>query len=44
MSNSDGEKLVYDKTTRKLFITNERCSDSDVFWVVGEVIEERFNG
>jgi len=44
LSSGNGEKLVYDKTTKKLFITNESCFDSDVIRVVGDVIEERFNG
>jgi hypothetical protein len=44
MSNCDGEKLVYDKSTKKLFISNERCWDINMFCVVGEVVEERFNG
>lgn len=44
LSNSDREKLVYDKTTKKLFISNERFLDSDVICTIGEVIEERFNG
>ena len=42
--NSDKEKLVYDKITKKLFVTNESCFDFDVVRVVGDVIEERFNG
>jgi hypothetical protein len=44
LSNSNGEKLVYDKTIKKLFITNGSCFDSDVICIVGDVIEERFNG
>ena len=44
LSNSDREKLIYDKTTKKLFLSSERCLDSDVVCIVGEVIEERFNG
>lgn len=44
VSNNDREKLLYDKSTRKLFITNENLLDSDVIYTVGEVIEERFNG
>ncbi|MFW0758164.1 helix-turn-helix transcriptional regulator [Pseudomonas sp. H11T01] len=44
LSSDNREKLVYDKTTKKLSITNEFCFDSDVVCVVGEVIEERFNG
>ncbi|MGE7958467.1 helix-turn-helix transcriptional regulator [Pseudomonas sp. NPDC089530] len=43
-STDDKEKLVYDRQTQKLFITNEPCSDSDQVLVVGDVIEERFNG
>lgn len=43
---SVGEKemLVYDKAVNRLFITNESCFDSDVVRVIGEVMEERFNG
>lgn len=44
LSSIDKEKLVYDKITRKLFITNAPCFDSDVIRVVGDVIEERFHG
>ncbi|MBV7478522.1 helix-turn-helix transcriptional regulator [Pseudomonas sp. PDM31] len=44
LSNSDKEKLVYDKSTKKLFVTCAPLFDSDVFCVVGEIIEERFNG
>ena len=43
-SNSDGEKLIYDKNTKKLFITQNGFSDSDLFFVVGDIVEERFNG
>jgi len=42
--NSDREKLIYNKTTRKLFIANDCSLASDVFCVVGEIVEERFNG
>ncbi|KJZ39308.1 helix-turn-helix transcriptional regulator [Pseudomonas fluorescens] len=44
VSNSDREKLMYDKKIKKLFITNENLIDSDIVYTVGEVIEERFNG
>jgi hypothetical protein len=44
MSNHDKEKLMYEKHTRKLFISSERYWDPSIFCVVGEVIEERFNG
>lgn len=43
LSSGDRDKLFYDKTTRKLFISNQCFLTSDVI-VVGEVIEERFNG
>lgn len=42
--NSDKEKLVYDKITKKISIANGSCFDSDVICVVGDVLEERFNG
>lgn len=44
LSNSDQEKLVYDKAAKKLFTTVASCFDPDDFHVVGEIIEERFNG
>ncbi|WP_338586555.1 helix-turn-helix transcriptional regulator [Pseudomonas sp. MAG733B] len=44
VTRSDREKLVYDGIERKLFITNASCHDSEVVRVVGEIIEERFNG
>ena len=44
LSGSGKEKLVYDKTTKKLFVTNESCFDSDVIRLVGDIVEERFNG
>jgi transcriptional regulator with XRE-family HTH domain len=44
VSNNDTEKLMYDKTTKKLFLTNENLFDSDRTFTIGEVIEERFNG
>ncbi|WP_448109942.1 helix-turn-helix transcriptional regulator [Pseudomonas azerbaijanoccidentalis] len=43
-SSGDREMLVYDKATKRLFITGAPCFDSDAVRVVGEVIEERFNG
>jgi transcriptional regulator with XRE-family HTH domain len=42
-SNCGREKLIYDKTTRKLFITTDNFSTSEHFCVIGEIIEERFN-
>ncbi|QQX57854.1 helix-turn-helix transcriptional regulator [Pseudomonas chlororaphis] len=44
VSSDDKEKLVYDRQARKLFIINEPCSDSDRVLVVGDIVEERFNG
>jgi transcriptional regulator with XRE-family HTH domain len=38
------EQLVYDKVANRLFVTNECCVESDFIRVVGEIIEERFNG
>ena len=42
LSNSGREVLVYDKITKKLFIVNGAPVESDVFCVVGEILEERF--
>lgn len=44
LSKNDKEKLVYDKQTKKLFITRDPCVDSDAIHVVGVIVEERFNG
>jgi hypothetical protein len=44
LSNSDREKLVYDKVTKDLFITRESSCCSDNVLVIGEIVEERFNG
>lgn len=44
MSSGDKDKLVYDRAMNKLFITREAIINSDVISVVGEIIEERFNG
>ncbi|MBK5530704.1 helix-turn-helix transcriptional regulator [Pseudomonas sp. TH06] len=43
-SSSDREKLVYDKVSKKLFIMDEVGPDTDRVCVVGDIIEERFNG
>lgn len=43
-SNSDREKLVYDKVTAKLSICHEGSIDTERVGVIGDVIEERFNG
>lgn len=42
--NSDGEKLIYKLLTKELLIVTENCSRSDAVLVIGDVIEERFNG
>ncbi|MNC10761.1 hypothetical protein D3C75_584290 [compost metagenome] len=43
LPSGDKEKLVYDKVKRKLSITSELSFGSEVV-VVGEIVEERFNG
>ncbi|MDT3314050.1 helix-turn-helix transcriptional regulator [Pseudomonas sp. rhizo66] len=43
-SNSDREKLVYDKVTAKLSICHEGSIDTERVGLIGDVIEERFNG
>ncbi|KAB0483628.1 hypothetical protein SAMN04490202_4514 [Pseudomonas reinekei] len=43
-ASSSAEKLVYDKVAKKMIITAELYFDSDAFRVVGEIVEERFNG
>ncbi|WP_415757266.1 helix-turn-helix transcriptional regulator [Pseudomonas sp. LT1P18] len=43
LSSGDGEKLAYDKTTKKLRITTDSF-DTDTSYIIGAVIEERFNG
>ncbi|MNG38328.1 hypothetical protein D3C84_1259960 [compost metagenome] len=42
-SSGDGEKLAYDKTTKKLHITTDGF-DTGTSYIIGAVIEERFNG
>ncbi|MFJ2710018.1 helix-turn-helix transcriptional regulator [Pseudomonas sp. NPDC087346] len=43
-SSNDREKLLYDKVTKQLSISREGGVDADRFCVVGDIIEERFNG
>ncbi|MGJ7517210.1 helix-turn-helix transcriptional regulator [Pseudomonas baetica] len=43
-ANGAGEKLLFDKITKKLFIASEVDPDSQTVCIVGEIIEERFNG
>ncbi|QJI27434.1 helix-turn-helix transcriptional regulator [Pseudomonas sp. ADAK18] len=42
-SSDDKEKLVYDRITKRLFITNDAWVSSERMCVVGDIIEERFN-
>ena len=42
-SSDDKEKLVYDRATKKLFITLEPCGNSERLCVIGDILEERFN-
>lgn len=44
LSTCGKEQLVYNTDSKKLFMTTECCVESDAIRVVGEVIEERFNG
>lgn len=41
---SDQEKLVYDKISKKLFIVGASGFDADNVCVIGDIMEERFNG
>jgi transcriptional regulator with XRE-family HTH domain len=43
-STGDREKLVYDKITNRLLIIKEISVATDRICVVGDIIEERFNG
>ncbi|MHC8401998.1 helix-turn-helix transcriptional regulator [Pseudomonas sp. MDT1-17] len=43
LSSGDGDKLAYDKITKKLLITSDGF-DTDTSYIIGAVIEERFNG
>jgi transcriptional regulator with XRE-family HTH domain len=44
LSSSAREKLVYEKRTEILYVVSSACFDSDVFCIVGDVLEQRFNG
>lgn len=44
LSNSAGEKLVYDKKTHQLLVVTDAYVDSSAFGVVGDILEQRFNG
>ncbi|WP_028621719.1 helix-turn-helix transcriptional regulator [Pseudomonas sp. Ant30-3] len=43
-SAGDKEKLAYDKTTKRLFVTCASGFECETAFVVGEIMEERFNG
>lgn len=43
IASGGGEKLLFDESTKKLFVANE-AGLASAFVVVGEIIEERFNG
>jgi len=43
-SSSDREKLLYDKATNRLLISRETGVATDRICVIGDIIEERFNG
>lgn len=44
ISNGDGEKLIYNNNTKKLLISAEHCPDAITTCIIGEILEERFNG
>lgn len=44
LSSSPVEKLLYEKRTEKLYVSSEVFIDSEVFCIVGDVLEQRFNG
>ncbi|VVO66888.1 helix-turn-helix transcriptional regulator [Pseudomonas silesiensis] len=44
LSSSGGEKLVYEKTTKKVSVVSESCIDFNAVCVIGDILEERFNG
>jgi transcriptional regulator with XRE-family HTH domain len=44
ISNDTGDKLAYDKTTKKPIIISGDSVNSETIYIIGDVIEERFNG
>lgn len=42
--NGDGEKLLFDEITKKLFIASNVSPCAHAVCIVGEIVEERFNG
>lgn len=44
ISNDTGDKLAYDKTTKKPIIISGDRFNSETSYMIGDVIEERFNG
>ncbi|WP_273821005.1 helix-turn-helix transcriptional regulator [Pseudomonas asplenii] len=43
-SGGEGQKLVYERETNELQVVGEALVDSAAFLLVGDIIEERFNG
>lgn len=41
---SSRDKLIYDKKTKRLFVGTQTCFDPDEFFVIGDILEERYNG
>ncbi|QHC99181.1 transcriptional regulator [Pseudomonas sp. S04] len=44
VSSSNGEKLVYDIRTERISVVRGSDFDSDIFCIIGDIVEERFNG
>lgn len=44
LSSGTREKLVYDKKTQQLLVVMDAYVDSSVIGVVGDILEQRFNG
>ena len=43
ITNSEQEKLAYDKVANKIFVTCEVSFGSDRIHIIGDIIEERFS-
>lgn len=43
-SGSEGQKLVHDRRTNELLVVDGAFRDSAAFRLVGDIVEERFNG
>lgn len=44
LSNGSADKLGYNKVTNRLIIASENQFDSDTIYIIGDILEERFNG